>query len=1289
MGIIKKIIDRELVGGTTNEEVYPISSTKAIYDTNNNTLEYILKGLLSKIEEVSARHGYYICSTISSDPDKEITIPNFELSTNVRLLVKMGYSNTVNDVSFEVNNTGAYPLYYNEAPASKNNTWASNEVLDIYFNGNSYQAFSSKEDSSSTQGYWELVNDSNGISYIKTKYPVVSEQGVTAYGGNPLIPSIFDGLPLDNTTIRKNPTTGLIEVIGGGGGTVTPGDVSWNDITNKPLWIGSTKPSYSWSEIIGEAPFYTKAEIEGKFVTVTTEQEVTGLKHFINGISIGSNKKKVYEQDGVVYIDSDVAVTGGITAFALGGREISTIMDGIAVDNITIIKEDGVLKVVGSAGSSFDEEAMWTALSSSDSSKQINISHLSDTLSDYATKSWVTSNNYAIQSWVQSQEYATQSALNSVSSKLNDFLEGSDTDTIINKWKELEAFLSGMTESDNLAEILSTKADKSFVTSELTKYVTLSTEQDITAIKHFTQGLSVGTSKHKIYEKDGAVILEGNLLVTGGVTAYSDGSSSGGSSGGIDVDLLWEILGGTGTQQINKTHLTDALSGYAVKATTLAGYGITDAYTKTESDSRFVNVSGDTMEGNLTIETSVYGGQLEIKRTSANANAAIKYSNSSEFLGYIGIGGSLDPTAPRDIFFEDINNKIYKVWHAGNDGSGSGLDADLLDGVHEASLTRFVLSPCDDGMTAESAKSYFSNSAVAGRVTTAYNVPGAEKTAIFGKSTGNYGHILMWGYDDTYLRILRLYAGTWKSSDWEKISAGNADRLTTARTIWGKSFDGTGNVSGELSQCTRIYNAANNPIYIGNSNNSNWVYTQDIASSSGDDKWAINVNGSAWFKKVNIGYTYSVEGAHLLNVEGTARANSLASTNIRIECDNNGVFGSRHNEINNYNHPLQLQFNTNQQLHLCYGGGNVGIGTTAPDQRLTVNGNTHITGNNVFDGYTIYQPNTKCLWLRNEDGWHSGIGYDSNSTECMAFGVKNTGTKFKFKVGFDWATFGHGTFTNITDAELEIGKGYVSMSCGHTSQAFKFENYNEFNCYNGDLFINERGGGNIHICRNGGNVGIGISSSSSFKLNVNGTTSSTSFSSSNIRIECENDGTPGDRSNEINNFVTHLYLQHATPNNLILCMGGGNVGIGIRTPSAKLHVVGNILATGGITCYTSDARAKTIINELDLSLKQISESPTIRFKWNGWNIKDDGKTHIGGIAQYVQKILPECILDADGTLNMDYATTAYIYSVQTARHLRKYETKTDKEIRNLKKRVLYLERKLKSLGYEESDTLAN
>ena len=67
------------------------------------------------------------------------------------------------------------------------------------------------------------------------------------------------------------------------------------------------------------------------------------------------------------------------------------------------------------------------------------------TANGYAKKSDIPSlTGYATQSWVEGKGYALASDLNTISAKLNNFLEGSDTDTIINKWLELETFLSGL-----------------------------------------------------------------------------------------------------------------------------------------------------------------------------------------------------------------------------------------------------------------------------------------------------------------------------------------------------------------------------------------------------------------------------------------------------------------------------------------------------------------------------------------------------------------------------------------------------------------------------------------------------------------------------------------------------------------------------------------------------------------------------------------------------------------------------------------------------------------------------
>ena len=137
----------------------------------------------------------------------------------------------------------------------------------------------------------------------------------------------------------------------------------------------------------------------------------------------------------------------------------------------------------------------------------------------------------------------------------------------------------------------------------------------------------------------------------------------------------------------------------------------------------------------------------------------------------------------------------------------------------------------------------------------------------------------------------------------------------------------------------------------------------------------------------------------------------------------------------------------------------------------------------------------------------------------------------------------------------------------------------------------------------------------------------------------------------------------------------------------QAELIGNLLVTGGTTFYESDQRAKNIIGLVYLSLMQISEAPTIRFRWNGWHTKDDGRNHVGGIAQYIQGILPEAIINSDKSLSMDYATVAYTFAVHTARHLLTYETRTDKKIKKLEREIVILKKQLKKLGYEEVRTL--
>ena len=69
MGKIKKILENELAGGTQTTDVYPVTSTKAVYDENNERLDNILVGLGDRIDVLkNAGYLYAGVAIPSTDP---------------------------------------------------------------------------------------------------------------------------------------------------------------------------------------------------------------------------------------------------------------------------------------------------------------------------------------------------------------------------------------------------------------------------------------------------------------------------------------------------------------------------------------------------------------------------------------------------------------------------------------------------------------------------------------------------------------------------------------------------------------------------------------------------------------------------------------------------------------------------------------------------------------------------------------------------------------------------------------------------------------------------------------------------------------------------------------------------------------------------------------------------------------------------------------------------------------------------------------------------------------------
>lgn len=90
--------------------------------------------------------------------------------------------------------------------------------------------------------------------------------------------------------------------------------------------------------------------------------------------------------------------------------------------------------------------------------------------------------------------------------------------------------------------------------------------------------------------------------------------------------------------------------------------------------------------------------------------------------------------------------------------------------------------------------------------------------------------------------------------------------------------------------------------------------------------------------------------------------------------------------------------------------------------------------------------------------------------------------------------------------------------------------------------------------------------------------------------------------------------------------GQGNVGIGMTSPSERLHVAGNIYATGTIT--PSDAKFKTNINPIGSALNTVTKLHGVSYNWKTEEFKDKGfseGTHYGVIAQEIEKVLPDVV----------------------------------------------------------------
>lgn len=170
----------------------------------------------------------------------------------------------------------------------------------------------------------------------------------------------------------------------------------------------------------------------------------------------------------------------------------------------------------------------------------------------------------------------------------------------------------------------------------------------------------------------------------------------------------------------------------------------------------------------------------------------------------------------------------------------------------------------------------------------------------------------------------------------------------------------------------------------------------------------------------------------------------------------------------------------------------------------------------------------------------------------------------------------------------------------------------------------------------------------------------------------------GSTSNSASNYIVSVNYGLSSPSassggyNAFVIRGDGNVGIGQNSPSAKLHVAGNILCTGQIT-MNSMRSMKNIIGERVLSLSELSIIKPTRFTWKDGR---DDRVHVGGIADDVMKVLPEVVFKGnDGVLSMDYASAAFVMAASLIQPMTEHE----RRIANLERENALLKKEIERL----------
>jgi hypothetical protein len=287
-------------------------------------------------------------------------------------------------------------------------------------------------------------------------------------------------------------------------------------------------------------------------------------------------------------------------------------------------------------------------------------------------------------------------------------------------------------------------------------------------------------------------------------------------------------------------------------------------------------------------------------------------------------------------------------------------------------------------------------------------------------------------------------------------------------------------------------------------------------------------------------------------------------------------------------------------------GGNVGIGTNNPGERLDVRGNLRV-GSSTIGNYISF---------------HGTFGDEPDN--------------------YNHTYIGERIYSGTENSELLLFKGNDTSGLSGPDNIrllaanLRFDTYTSV--LSGSFETVAAGGTTRMLIDQNGNVGIGTISPSN-TLDVSGTaritTSITTGALYSTNITSTNVVSTNVSSATLNLSTSLLALGNSNTVGSIFTTGG-NVGIGTTAPSGMLHLngaalftsTGNLTCTGDITSFgsLSDSRLKKNIESIstEQAIEIVSQLRSVTFDWRDdiFNESKRNTSDVGFIAQEVESIVP-------------------------------------------------------------------